>query len=611
MLNPLSTDPHAPWKQRFRVATMENGQIARDNPARGVICSNVGGIFQLHAWDAQSSELRQLTSDPHGNLLGAISPNGRWVYTVLDPDGDQYGHFARVPFEGGALEDLTPGFPQYPLAQICVSASGNMLAFAVPRAASDGTDLYVIPLDEALSHPRHLFHDPIPGLHGRKRLGLSADGEVLIFASNQRNPAVVERLLAFDVLTGALLHELSDGPRGGVSLGEFSPVSGDPRVLATLHRHEITQVLLWNPCTGELRPLEWDLPGWVTPVTWTPDASQLLLYQEYQSKSQHIFFSLLDGSNQVMQDVVGLRWSVTFGNAQTLYVHRADRRPAEVLAMDRVTGSIQEVVLSGGPVPTERPWTDVSFSSSDGTSIQAWLITPEGKGPFPTILYVHGGPRECVREGYAPEFQLWTDHGFAVCAVNYRGSVGFGRAFEEHIVGRPGYWELEDIVACRNFLVEQGIALAYGIFLTGWSYGGYLTLLALGRFPDLWAGGMAGYAIADWTAHYEEAGQGVKLPSLFGGTPEEKPEQYRISSPITYAEQIQAPLFIYQGRNDPGCPPRQVQHYAELLQALGKPVEMVWIDLGHGTLDTEQAIATQELLLRFAYRVFDEKQAGA
>jgi hypothetical protein len=115
---------------------MENGQIARNHPTRGVICSDVGGVFQIHAWDVPTGQLRQVTHDPHGTLLGTIAPDGCWVYTVLDPDGDQYGHFARISFEGGAVEDLTPGFPQYPLAQICLSAVGNVLAFAVPRAVA-------------------------------------------------------------------------------------------------------------------------------------------------------------------------------------------------------------------------------------------------------------------------------------------------------------------------------------------------------------------------------------------------------------------------------------------------------------------------------------------
>lgn len=608
MLKPLLTDPHAYWKQRFRVATMESSQIASNNPARGLICSNTGGIFQLHAWDVPAGSLRQLTHDVHGNVIGAISPNGDFVYFVLDPDGDQYGHLARIPFEEGMIQDLTPGFPQYPLGQICLSATGNMLAFAVPRPDDKGTDLYVIPIEKQPGEPRHLFYDPIPGLHGRKRLVLSADGNILIFASNERNPMLVERLLAIDTHTATQFAELWDGAQNSVSLGDFSPVPGDARVLAIFHRDDTRQALLWNPRTDERFPLDWQLPGQVTPVTWTPDGSQILLYQEHNASQRHVFYSLTDGSTRAMDSIPGLYRSVSFGKEHTMYIHSGNRRPAEILAMDMLTGKVKGVIFSGGPVPSDQPWISVTFPSSDGTPIQSWLITPEGEGPFPVILHIHGGPHACVWEGYEPGFQIWTDHGFAVFAVNYRGSTGFGRAFEEQIIGRPGYWELEDIVAGRNWLVEQGIARPDAILITGWSYGGYLTLLALGMFPDLWSGGMAGYAIADWAAYYEEAGEGVKSSALFGGTPQEMPEQYRISSPITYADQIKVPLFIYQGRNDPGGPAGQIERYVNVLQQLGKSIEIVWIDSGHGTLDTAQNIAIQEHLLRFAYCVPHEKQ---
>lgn len=605
MPRPLLAASQSFWKQRFRVPMMINGQIARDNPAHGIVCSNMSGIFQLHAWNVATGDLRQLTHDPHGNLMGAIAPDGAFVYTVLDPDGDQYGHFARIPFEGGTIQDLTPDFPQYPLFQLCVSAAGNRLAFAVPRAGDAGTDLYVIALDEQIGEPVHLFHDPIPGLHGRKRLSLSADGNILVFASNERNPAMVERLLAFDTHTGELLGELFDGPENSVSPGDFSSIVGDTRILATCHRGDSIQRLLWNPCTGEQNSLDWPLDGFVVPVAWTPDATQLVLYQAHEAGTRHIFYSLHDGSLQGLDYVSGLRWPVTFGQENILYVHSGERRPTEILAMEISTGKAKATVLSGGPIPPERPWTSVTFPSSDGTSIQAWLITPEGDGPFPTVVIVHSGPREQIEEGYAPDLQLWTDHGFAVFAINYRGSAGFGHAFAEQIIGSPGYWELEDIVAGRNWLIAQGIARAEAILITGWSYGGFLTLLALGKTPDLWAGGMAGYAIADWAALYEEAGQGVKMPNLFGGTPQEKPEQYRLSSPITYAEEVQAPLLIYQGRHDPGCPPHQIERYVDVLQELGKVVEIMWLDAGHGTLDTELAIATQERLLAFAHRVLN------
>ena len=89
------------------------------------------------------------------------------------------------------------------------------------------------------------------------------------------------------------------------------------------------------------------------------------------------------------------------------------------------------------------------------------------------------------------------------------------------------------MVAARTWLVAQGVANAEKILVTGGSYGGYLTLQAMGRTPDLWAGGMAIVAIADWFLMYEDQSPLMKSVqhSFFGGTPDEKPEAHRIASP--------------------------------------------------------------------------------
>jgi len=160
-------------------------------------------------------------------------------------------------------------------------------------------------------------------------------------------------------------------------------------------------------------------------------------------------------------------------------------------------------------------------------------------------------------------------------------------------------------VAARAWLIAQGIARAEQILLTGWSYGGYLTLLALGKRPDRWAGGMAGTAIADWALQYEEAAETLKAfdVALFGGTPQEKREQYVASSPLTYAAQVTAPILMIQGRHDTRCPPRQAEVYVATMQALGKAIEVHWVDAGHMGVPVEQAITEMEYMLRFAYRV--------
>jgi dipeptidyl aminopeptidase/acylaminoacyl peptidase len=93
------------------------------------------------------------------------------------------------------------------------------------------------------------------------------------------------------------------------------------------------------------------------------------------------------------------------------------------------------------------------------------------------------------------------------------------------------------------------------------------------------------------------------MVALFGGTPEEKPEQYTASSPITYAERVRAPVLIVQGRNDTRTPARQVEQYEAKLKSLGKPVEVVWFEVGHLGGGVEVDIQELEVMLRFAYRV--------
>jgi dipeptidyl aminopeptidase/acylaminoacyl peptidase len=278
--------------------------------------------------------------------------------------------------------------------------------------------------------------------------------------------------------------------------------------------------------------------------------------------------------------------------------------PPHVIALDPATGARTRTVLAAGGPPPCRPFRSVTYRSSDGQEIQGWLGVPAGDGPFPAILYAHGGPEDVEQDTYFPAAQAWLDHGYAVLSVNFRGSTTFGRAFQQQIWGDLGHWEMEDLVAARAWLVDEGIAHPDQVFPSGWSYGGYLTLLALGKRPDLWAGGLAGIAIADFTMLYEDSSEVIKgyCVAMLGGTPTDKPEQYARSSPLTYVEQVRAPLLIIQGRNDTRTPARPIEHYAARLRELGKEIEVDWFDAGHAGAgaDVERSIANQERMLRFA-----------
>jgi dipeptidyl aminopeptidase/acylaminoacyl peptidase len=376
---------------------------------------------------------------------------------------------------------------------------------------------------------------------------------------------------------------------------------------ATTNRSGFARPLVWCPRTGERRDLQVDdLDGDVTPLDWTLDDNRLLLRQTYRARHRLWIYDVVNDDLRELDHPDGTYASgASFGPYGEILANWEDAtHPPQVIALDPETGSLMRTALDAGETPPSRPLRSIIFPSTGGQEIQGWLGVPEGRGPFPTILYTHGGPESVQTEEFSDEAQAWLDHGFAWLSINYRGSTTFGRDFQQQIWGNLGQCELEDMVAARDWLIREGIAHPSRIFPSGWSYGGFLTLLALGRRPDLWAGGMAGVAIADWTLLYEDSSETLKgyCAAMFGGTPSEKPEQYAASSPIADAEQIEAPLLIIQGRNDTRTPARPIEVYVERLRALGKRVEVEWFEAGHSGsfANTDLAIAHQECMLQFA-----------
>jgi len=610
MLPNLQLEDNAPWKQRFRAPIILFTQLAKAAPDRGLVVSNQSGKYQLYAWDVPTGKLRQLTNRPTGIWFGWLAPDGRNVFYLDDKQGNEIGHYVRIPFEGGGSQDLTPDLPPYSSFDFNASLAGNRIGFSI--ANTEGFHTYCMDCGpgEVLGVPRRLFHSR------KLAFGLvfSHGGEIAVITTTDRATLQHYNLLAYDPRSGERIAELWDGDGNSVEAVMFSPAPGDTRLLATTNRSGVKRPLLWNPRTGERVDLPLpDLQGEVFPVDWASDARRILLCHFTQATQQLYVYDLathmltrLNHPGGTLGFFAGMFNNSYFGPGDEIFAQWQDStHPPQLIALNSVTGVKTRTVLVAGEVPPSHPWKSVTFTSSDGQMIQGWLGLPEGGGPFPTILHTHGGPESVITEVFHPTSQSWMDHGFAFLTINYRGSITFGRKFQEKIWGNPGLWEIEDMVAARDCLVREGIAHPDQILVTGWSYGGYNTLMALGKRPDLWAGGMAGIAIADWIGMYEDSADTLKGYSvaLFGGTPQDKPEQYAASSPITYAENVRAPVFIIQGRNDTRTPARQVEMYEAKLKALGKPIEVYWFDSGHLGAGVEQDIQNQEMMLRFAYKV--------
>lgn len=205
----------------------------------------------------------------------------------------------------------------------------------------------------------------------------------------------------------------------------------------------------------------------------------------------------------------------------------------------------------------------------------------------PLLVYVHGGPNGVATPALNLEIQFYTTRGFAVCAVNYTGSVGYGREYRERLSGHWGLADTGDTVSAVEFLVQRRIVDKSRIGIYGSSAGGYLTLQALHMYPDVWSAGISSYGISDVRAlqadSYKFESQDVDRLLLSKTAPEDRELELTRRSPCNYAGKMKAPLLLLQGTVDMVVPVAQARIMADAMRAQGRVAEVVeFKGEGHG-----------------------------
>ncbi|KAJ5655396.1 hypothetical protein N7507_007346 [Penicillium longicatenatum] len=214
---------------------------------------------------------------------------------------------------------------------------------------------------------------------------------------------------------------------------------------------------------------------------------------------------------------------------------------------------------------------------------------PEFKvdGLPPLLVYVHGGPNGSTTPALDLEIQSWTTRGFAVCAVNYTGSTGFGREYRERLSGYWGLVDVADAVSAVEYLVGEGLVDKARVGIYGGSAGGYLTLRALHMYPNVWAAGISSYGISDVRAlqadSYKFESQDVDRLLLSKTAPQDREFELTKRSPCNFADKIQGSLLLLQGTIDMVVPVAQARMMADAMRAHGRVAEVVEFEgEGHG-----------------------------
>ncbi|MGH2539078.1 MAG: alpha/beta hydrolase family protein, partial [Actinomycetota bacterium] len=265
-------------------------------------------------------------------------------------------------------------------------------------------------------------------------------------------------------------------------------------------------------------------------------------------------------------------------------------------------GAGAEVLRAEGErAPAGRPFESWHFDNGEGDRVHGFTVTPEGEGPFPVMMFVHGGPTGQDMDAWDPEVLAYVEMGFAVAMVNYRGSTGYGREWRDRLIGDIGGPELVDVNAGLADLVARGVADPDRAVVGGWSWGGYITLMELCKHPDLWLAGVAGVPVGDYELSYEDLSPELQAydRALLGGTPDDVPELMADRNPINFVDRVRAPVIFLIGENDSRCPFRQAMAFVDKLAERNHPHELVLFGTGHGSFDIDEEIRQMGAIMRF------------
>jgi dipeptidyl aminopeptidase/acylaminoacyl peptidase len=619
-----ATAPHSPARAtrpaaahpRYDAATFyattayQGASFSHDGKSL-LVTSDESGIFNAYAVDLASGKWRALTNSTSDATNGVswFPHDARFLFT-RDQGGNELNHlFVGLP-DGGA-HDLTPG------AKTKASFFGwarDLQSFFVLtnerdpqyfdayryRPAAGGTEI-------APGFSRELLFQN-PG--GYDLSGVSRDGAWVALTKihdNENSDVYVARTAAPAELIHATPHE------GSVSYGveDFSP-DGGTLFLSSNEDREFAAVWSYDLATGaraQVFAADWDVANY----GFSEDGAWLATAVNADARTVVRVFDARTGREQALPklpagDITGVAFE-RGGKRLACYVN-GDRSPSNLHLVDLATGEHRRLTNALSPAIEEAALVEaevIRYPSFDGLAIPALLYRPHSASaaaPAPALLWVHGGPGGQSRGGYNPTIQHLVNHGYAVLAVNNRGSSGYGKTFY-HLDDRGhGDVDLQDCVYARRYLESLEWVDKDKVGIMGGSYGGYMVCAALAFAPQAFDCGLDIFGVTNWIRTLESIPPwwaGIRA-SLYAeiGDPVTDRAVLEARSPLLHAKNIVKPLLVIQGKNDPRVLEAESQEIAAAVRANGVPVEYVLFpDEGHGFRSKANRIRASETYLAF------------
>ncbi len=568
-------------------------------------------------------EVTPLTSTSGGKFNPRYSPNGRQLAYVLDTDGSESYHLIVYDFESKQHTDLTPNISYALQPNFCWSPNGRQLAFLSNEQGHFSA--YTISADGGT--PKLILDTGNPAW----QVEWSPDGKHLavccemqgqdygIFIVNvchsersEESPSREERPFAI--------------AQGNIPLNAHAPKWSRDGKQLVFHSdvNDWFDIGLYDLDSKQITWLTNNEGDSQSPVFL--ESNSLLLENRKQATRFQIAYAQSKGAVNWIETLrlrsaplseeapkkyqlgkgfhSGIRF--TSDSKRMVTTFSSPSQPSDLWMFDVESGEAIQLTNSMPKNLSREEFVvpeEIFYEGMDRVKISALLFRPE-KLPAPAVVMIHGGPNW----HYAMEWNVAMAHfasrGYAVLAPNYRGSTGYGRAWQYAARFDMGGVDTRDVAAGAQYLIREGLALKNKIAVTGRSHGGYLTMTCLTQFPELWCAGSALVPFMNWFKSHDDSREDLQHWNIENmGDPKKNYQRWYDASPYFFLDRINAPVQLICGGNDPRCPASDSLEARDKLVSLGKDVELLlYEDEGHEFLKIENVLDAESKRVEFVVK---------